>query len=400
MVGELLKWDDLDGRLSNAFMPATAINRKDFFRGRKAYLRRILDTVNEAGKHAVIYGERGVGKTSLANVIAAFLEPYSSEEITSFKVNCNQQSSFDSIWRNFFRDLNIPVPDTFRKITPDDILNQLPPDRKVILIVDEFDRLQDPDIDTMFADTIKALSDFNVDTTLILVGVADDVGDLVAEHASIPRQLAQVHLERMSVMELRDIVDHGMADVGMSISPSATEKICKLSLGLPHYTHALARNAGRAAIDRKSERIVSPDADDAVTMLLNDTEQSCLKQFNLATASPRKENYYFQVLLACALAPVDDLGLFYPQDIREPYSKIRGSEFGIPAFSRHLHHLTTDVRGTVLQRFGQSHGYRFRFADPQMQPFVLMQGIQRGTIDLDTLPSREPQQGRLPLQEL
>ena len=188
------RWQELDVRLSQAFSPATAISQRDLFHGRRAIIRRLIDSVNQAGQHAIIYGERGVGKTSLANVLSDFLQPFSSETIASARVNCARESSYRNIWESLFRSVGLPIKDPYVEFTPEDVFNTLrqDSDRKLILIVDEFDRIGDPDVDTMFADTIKTLSDFDLDTTLILIGVADDVDDLITEHESIDRCLVQI----------------------------------------------------------------------------------------------------------------------------------------------------------------------------------------------------------------
>ena len=385
---EFVKWQDLDGQLADVFSPATAISAKARFHGRIDILRRVIDAVNQAGQHVMIYGERGAGKTSIANVVAEFLQPFTSEEIASFKVNCLRESSFDSIWKAFLKHLNVPAKPSYETLTPHDVLDALPLDQKVILIVDEFDRIENPDVDAAFADTIKTLSDFEIDTTLVVVGVADDVDDLIAEHESIDRCLVQVHLPRMEFSELTQIVEEGIGAVEMEISQQAVEQICTLSLGLPHYTHALGLASGRAAIDDQNTSIDTNHVDHAVASLIRNTQQSILRTFDLATASPRGENLYFQVLLACALAPTDHLGYFRAADVREPYSKIMNRRYDIPAFSRHLHDFRTDGRGSVLQRFGELHRFRFRFADPMMQPYVLMQGLERGLVDLGDIQPR------------
>jgi Cdc6-like AAA superfamily ATPase len=387
MVNDLFKWQDYEAKLSRAFSPATAISMKAYFRGRLAVLRRVIDAANQAGQHVMIYGERGVGKTSLANVIAAYLEPFTSEEIASFKVNCFRESSFSSIWRQFFRYLDVGA-DSLAELTPNDVLEALPKHRKLILIVDEFDRVETPDVAALLADTIKALSDFEVDTTMVVVGVADNVDDLIGQHESIDRCLVQVHLPRMEFRELMEIVEQGMAMAGMTISPDAASQICTLSLGLPHYPHWLGLASGRAAVDAKRTNVEPGDVNTAVHNLLRDVQQTILKKFDAATASPRRENFYFQVLLACALAPTDHLGRFRAADVREPYSEIMKRRHDIPAFSRHLHDLSTDKRGNVLQRFGESHNFRFRFTDPMMQPYVLMQGLQRGLVGLEAVRPR------------
>ena len=57
----------------------------------------------------------------------------------------------------------------------------------------------------------------------------------------------------------------------------------------------------------------------------------------------------------------------------------------IPSYGRHLHGLSEDDRGAVLQRLGRPHQYRFRFSNPLMQPYVLMRGLQRGLLSLEDI---------------
>jgi hypothetical protein len=38
-------------------------------------------------------------------------------------------------------------------------------------------------------------------------------------------------------------------------------------------------------------------------------------------------------------------------------------------------------RGKILERIGEARNYRFRFASPAMQPYVLMRGIRDGIVD-------------------
>ena len=385
MVDEFFQWQELDIKLSQTFSPAAAIIRSDFFRGRRTVMRQLIDVVNQNGQHAIIYGERGVGKTSLANVLSAFLEPFTSETITSARVNCYRQTTYKEIWNSLFEQVGFPQKGEYDALTLYDVIDTLRNDteRKFILIVDEFDRIEDPDIDGLFADTIKTLSDFSIDTTLILVGVADDVDDLITEHESINRCLVQIHLPRMTLGELGEIVKGGIESVGMEISEDAISQISKLSLGLPHYVHALGLASGRAAIDNERREIELSDVGEAIKTVINDSQQTLLRQFDLATASPRRQSYYFQVLLACALAPTNQLGYFRPADVRTPYSHIRGSAQNVSVIARYLHGLCEENRDTVLQKFGESHTYRYRFTDPVLQPYVLMRGLQSGLLTLE-----------------
>ena len=71
------------------------------------------------------------------------------------------------------------------------------------------------------ADTIKALSDQLPNATIVLIGVADDVEQLVAEHQSIERALVQIHMPRMSTDELSEIIVNGLTGARVRIDADA-----------------------------------------------------------------------------------------------------------------------------------------------------------------------------------
>ena len=59
----------------------------------------------------------------------------------------------------------------------------------------------------------------------MLVGVADSVDQLIEEHQSIERAAVQIHMPRMSVSELSEIIDKGLSQAGMTIEPEAKKSI-------------------------------------------------------------------------------------------------------------------------------------------------------------------------------
>jgi ATP-dependent Clp protease ATP-binding subunit ClpA len=60
-------WMMLEFEISTLFDGAP-IDEEDLFAGRSHEVRRILEAVFARSKHVVLFGERGVGKTSLSNV--------------------------------------------------------------------------------------------------------------------------------------------------------------------------------------------------------------------------------------------------------------------------------------------------------------------------------------------
>src|SRR3989304_3134013 len=96
----------LELELSRVFTPAAPIDRAALFAGRRAELNATIDAVNQRGQHAVIYGERGVGKTSLANVISDHLEALQKDtRIICPRANCTADDEFSSIWRMVFQQI-------------------------------------------------------------------------------------------------------------------------------------------------------------------------------------------------------------------------------------------------------------------------------------------------------
>ena len=247
--------------------------------------------------------------------------------------------------------------------------------RALLVIFDEFDRLTDQPTRRTMADTIKALSDHAVPATIVVVGVADTVSDLIAEHESIDRSLIQIPMPRMEPSELGELLDKGMRKLGMRLELKARQKIIDLSQGLPPYTHRLALHATRAAIRTQRRTITEADVKHAIKDAVENAQQSLRENYRKAISSPQTGNLFGQVLLACARAKTDDFGYFAAADVRKPMSRIMRKRYEIPSFARHLNRFCQPERGCVLRKEGEKHRYRYRFSDPLMQPFVIMKGI-------------------------
>lgn len=65
----LLDFKHLQHQASAVFTPAVPISSDSLFAGRSTQISKLVDAINQRGQHAVLFGERGVGKTSLANVL-------------------------------------------------------------------------------------------------------------------------------------------------------------------------------------------------------------------------------------------------------------------------------------------------------------------------------------------
>jgi tRNA A37 threonylcarbamoyladenosine biosynthesis protein TsaE len=362
-------------RVGQVFRPAAPVDDLELFAGREQQRSEVVGAVAQIGYHVGLYGERGVGKTSLARVLASIFDDLNLDGFRSVMVNCYTESTFASLWADVFRRLEIDSGE----FTPEGVRSALEAlGGRVLVVVDELDRLEDDDALTLLADTIKTLSDHAVGATLILVGVATSLDGLIGEHASIVRNLAQIEMPRMRPDELRGILQKGCEHTGLSIETAAEDTIVRLSEGLPHYTHLLGYRSAERAVQDDRDVITLGDVSAAIPRAVEG--HTIQNDYHRAIRSSQPGNLYREVLLACALAPKDQLGYFTSGQVREPLEVIAGRRLEIPAFAKHMNEFLSPERGSVIRREGKPRGYSYRFSDPMMQPYVVMSSLNTGLV--------------------
>ena len=88
------------GRLFKAFTPTSPISLPDLLSGRENTLLRLQFYVLTPSQHVLLYGDRGVGKTSIARVLAVAVQEADIESGTrSIVVSCDTEDTFGAIWR-------------------------------------------------------------------------------------------------------------------------------------------------------------------------------------------------------------------------------------------------------------------------------------------------------------
>jgi Cdc6-like AAA superfamily ATPase len=393
-------WGALRNDVMEAFSPGAPVQERDLFAGRAAQIATLEDAVNQRGRHAIVYGERGVGKTSLANVLRLVMQR-PNRELIYVRVNADPTDTFATLWKKVFKRMSYEtsssegtvsrkVADDFGSdLTPDDVqltLSEFSGNQTPIIVLDEFDRLHDRTATQLVADTLEALSDYSVNATIVVVGVAEDVSTLIQGHESITRSLVQIRMPRMSTEEMQALVVTRYTRCGLTTDADTVWKIAFLARGLPYYAHLLAMHAARHAISQKRTAVRHQDVDKALEGAILELDQSIKEKYVAAVRAQREEDtLYAPVLLACAFATTDELGRFQQAAVVEPLNKIvPGKNYKASTFAFHMNAFCEGERGRVLQRFGTPRTYRYRFADPMMQPYVILKGIDDGRLDDDT----------------
>ena len=396
------------------FSPRTPIDASGLFSGRFDQVLKLNSVIAQAGAHAIIYGERGVGKTSLANVAPISFHVKSKiplERIIAPRINCDGTDSYDALWRKVFSAIRVsgeggpmgflhdPAAQNIHSLlddiscelfTPGEVLNVLAGVGSychLVITLDEFDRLPAGDVQRLMADTIKTLSDNKIQATLIIVGVGDSVGKLVAGHESVGRHLVEVPLPRMSREELEKIVSDRLPKLGLTIAEGALHCVSLVCAGLPYSTHLLGQHAVCAAINKRTKHVTTSHVDAAMKLAIEDSEREMKSAYYEATRSRHPKSKFHTTLAACALTQQDDFGYFMAANVREALRQMAGVS-GTPDISDfvgHLNRFCEKDKGGILECVGSKHQRRYRFDNPLMQPFVIIRSLDAQIIKIDNI---------------
>ena len=389
-------------RLAESFTPTRPISIPDLLSGRLNLIRRLMVDIATQSQHVLIHGDRGVGKTSIARVLAYLAqETEKPNGRRSIIVSCDAEDTYGSIWRKVFQEIllserqlgfeqhhdrtivgrwspddNIEVPNDVRLL-----LDRLP--NPTTIVIDEFDRIEPGgNAHRLMTDTIKLFSDNVTPCTIVLVGVGQSIEQLIVAHESISRNMDYLAVDPLIPGELAQILQRGMPAAGMTFDQGLDYKIAHLSQGYPHYTHLLALWSGSVAIDHGRRHVSLGDLELAINASLDHVAGGIRVEYDKATDSTQPNNLFKQVLLACALAEKDARGRFSLSAVYEPLQNIvRPRTVGRSSFQRHLALFCEPDHGQVLVKSGRRKNYRWHFANPQLIPFVCLRGIEEGLID-------------------
>ncbi|SEM54213.1 AAA ATPase domain-containing protein [Luteibacter sp. UNCMF331Sha3.1] len=258
-------------RIHAVLSPASPIQSEEFLFGRDEQLERIRRCLMAPGRQVFIYGERGVGKSSLANAAAA---AWQSSDKPPLQVSCGRSDTFSSVVGSLIRATQTEIDGTITtrkeaKVSAKllDVGGQIeitkpqardPADiegaayrldaafsaysSKTIAVIDEFDLIVDANERNRFAELVKALGDRKSSVKLIFTGVAAVLDELLESHGSAQRQFETIELERLPYQARIDVVKAALNYFFVFADESVTYRIASVSNGFPYYVHLLTEH--------------------------------------------------------------------------------------------------------------------------------------------------------------
>ncbi|MDP3853499.1 AAA family ATPase [Phenylobacterium sp.] len=383
-------------KLRSAFTPSQPITDRRMFAGRTDVLTTLIRSLEDQRVHVIMYGERGIGKTSLVHVLtqaaqdARYIVVYCS---------CGAGSNFEEIFRAVAADIPLlfhsgfaptaeqaerggsladllpagplsprTVADLFAKLTG----------TRVLVVLDEFDVCENPEFRRNIAELIKNLSDRSIRTQLVIAGVAADLTELVEHIPSIRRNIFALQVPKMTAAEISHLVENGEEISGVAFDRSALDFIVFVANGSPYLASLLSHHSGLAALDKARTKVSVEDVSLAVDQALAEFRGRISKHAQAQIDQAAKSGVR-HVLGVMAGAALFNNGRFDGRDVDALYP----SAATAANFKNTVQELAD--KGVLLEAHDDDYGKGYKFSEESVLPYLWILAAQKRFLE-----SRKP----------
>jgi Cdc6-like AAA superfamily ATPase len=367
--------------LRDVFTPAQPVTDRNRFAGRLGVLAKLIEHLEEQRSHVVVYGERGIGKTSLVHILgdvardSRYLVVYAS---------CGAHSRFDDIFRAVLGDIPQLYLGNVAPTAPEaeggaSLASRLPAGpfgarelselcaqivgTRVLVILDEYDRVIDPEFRQSVAELIKNLSDRAARVQLILTGVASNLQELVGYIPSIRRNVIGLPMPRLTDGEVGALIHIGEDAADVSFEDSAVQLIRLLANGSPYLVRLICHHASMHALDQERMNVELNDVWGALDSIVEEAESRIMPASKTITSKLLSQSDG-SVLAAIARAASTADGWFAAEDVRlTADAGGDGGERPVETINKWNALFDVDTVGTPQ---------RYRFKDEALPTYLLM----------------------------
>lgn len=383
------------------FTPYQPIMSNGLFHGRSGEITSIIQQINTPGQHSILFGDRGVGKSSLANVVAETLKPLKNDNL--IKKRCDSDDTFITIVEKLLNEVGIdlqvscsqqqkaeggkagvkiPVFEAGVNSTSTDTVNlkgvadranspswvaEKVKNINALFLLDEIDVIAKEE-KWKVAELVKQLSDEGSPLKFLIVGIAETASELTHGHKSVQRCLKETPLPKLSDPEVSGIIEQGSSRVGVSFKPSAIKKIVNVSAGYAHFAHLLALKACEKAIGEGRKEIALWHIQEATDDACGDAEGVLRTAYNEATRSSNTEEFRKILIAASSITDVE----FKSASLRSAYKDLWDVEINQGWLNNYLQKIVSDGSHTILRRLAKG---VYKFNDPRMPSYIRLANL-------------------------
>ncbi len=263
-------------RIHSAFDAGMPVENRAGLAGRARELDRLVEAVLEHGKHGIVFGARGSGKTSLARVFGDMADEAGATVLYNL---AGGDIDFSELCRPYLVELLSIPGEGIRRVDVQPLLTAAFDARQMatilaekvrrptIFVLDEFDRIETHATKTEMAALMKLLSDMRSPVRIVAVGIAANLEDLIEGHPSLRRHIVSVPIGGIETEQLKALLVRCCDAAGLTIDDDAAMKIARSAVGSPYHLRLFGANcaiaASRAGRDHIDDTLVQQGLLDA-----------------------------------------------------------------------------------------------------------------------------------------
>ena len=364
-----------------------------------------LDRYRKRGQIPVIFGDFGVGKTSLVRKyfetddlegrlvyfpsasglsVSAIFERVL--EVLEYEVQTETvDTKGKSAEGGLDKVLRAVASKTSGRSTKKTLVVSAPTDvgmlgvideARLTIVVDEMHRAT-KEFRAGLAGLIKAVKTSGKSyPVIVIVGTTVDAEHLVVQDPGIDRYIKEVTVPLMRPEESRYIVTEGFRRLELGITDELVARIVEAAVGAPTIVHALCLDAAETALEAARSHVTEDDCRKAVHAYLQDHGRRLASAYLKAIETIGPKKYRKQILHAVANTDNDYATM---EDVRSRVSLALAEETPSTALSGPLRDLKTAPYGSVLQDVERVVGGNrvhnlTAFTDPMMKSFIRFMG--------------------------
>lgn len=391
------------------FLTARPITSPEHLKGREKALLALTDALRTPGKHAFIYGYRGVGKTSLAQTAAYQIQHSAGVPVI---VGCEPGSTFESVVldivrralaidplekkgqtklaiggglpqlgsANFSFDKNY-TPNEIRINNVSDAISYLDAACKrftfgFTVLVDEFDQLKNQQCHARFANLLKQVNDQGLSVKFIFCGIAETVEDLFSSHESIFRQIHTTSVDPLPLQARIDILDDAAEALQISLRSDFKYRISQISDGFPSFVHLIAEKVFTCAYDRNGCDVDRDSYDEGLIEAVQSVEFKLKRAYE--NALHKNTHKYEHVIWAAAGHKFFDVNVdIVWNNYIDVCHQIGEQPLGRANINTKLNQLTTPEYGSILEKVRRSN---YTFTEKMMRGYARLRAERHGCV--------------------
>lgn len=402
--------DEFGKRLGEILSASRPIHSIEYLKGRDKELDTIKKSLYAPGRQIFIYGDRGVGKSSLGQT-AAYL--YQDSGAAPIFVSGSPDDSFNTVIANIINQaIRQPRTEIIKKTKSTSVeiggirfgegietsgvdfagsihsigdavafLEQIAEIRSgnTAIVIDEFDAIGNESERNKFAALLKQMGDRSINLKLIFTGIGKSLDDLLGTHQSSYRQIEAVELPRLGWEARREIAQSAANTFDLELDDNVNWRIAMVSDGFPYYIHLITEKILWAAFS--AEEVVTRIGSELFSLGLCDAVSS--------TSAELKRPYEKAVVhhpemedLVWATADHDDL-VRSLEDIFQSYEVIHskradgGHALQRSKFSSQIRKLKNASYGSILIQANDRPGF-YTYREKMLRGYVRMQAESSG----------------------